>query len=283
MKDLVVRLFWKSIPKKGLSRFIGWIAKKPFSRYFIPYYVKKFRIDLSSVKEPLNNFATLLDFFVRELKPEARPIYPNPDVITSPVDGVITQIGEIRDGALIQAKGISYQIEELLGDNEHVTSFTGGQFVTIYLSPRDYHRIHSPIEGEITSLTYIPGKLYPVNQIGVRLFPGLFTQNERVISYIKSNIGLVALVKVGATNVGSIKVSFDEMISTNKKACLITKKEYHGTIQLRKGDELGRFEFGSTVILLFEPNRLKWLEDLTIGTSLQMGQPLAMVISRKKD
>ncbi len=284
MKDPILRFFWNVIPEKSISRLVGNFAKKPVSRHLIPYYAKKFQIDLSPVKKPIDQFSNLLDFFIRELKPEARPIHPDPHTLTSPVDGVITQMGKIQDGTLIQAKGINYNLEELLASDTYSSTFTGGQFMTIYLSPRDYHRIHSPIAGEVTSLTYIPGKLYPVNLSGVRLFPRLFSQNERVISYIKSEAGLVALVKVGATNVGSIKVTFDDSISTNnRKYQVLKEKDYEGSVTLKKGEELGRFEFGSTVILLFEPNQLEWIGDLTSGTSLQMGQPIARVIPRKKD
>jgi phosphatidylserine decarboxylase len=285
MKDPVLRFMWKIAPKHSLSRLFGTISKKAFSRHFIPYYVRKFQIDLSPVKQSMDQFNCLLDFFVRELKPDARPIHADPDIVISPVDGVITQMGRIEEGTLIQAKGIHYQLEELLAGGRHVSTYTGGQFMTIYLSPRDYHRIHSPIDGEVTSLTYVPGKLYPVNTSGVRLFPRLFTQNERVISYIKSNANQVAVVKVGATNVGSIKVTFDQTISTNRQNSRLTEeKEYHGSVVIKKGEELGRFEFGSTVILLLESNNMvEWLGDLTIGTPLQMGQPIAKVIPRKKD
>jgi phosphatidylserine decarboxylase len=285
MKDSVLRFMWKIASKKSLSRLVGIISKKSFSRHFIPHYVKKFQIDLTPVKRPLNEFTSLLDFFVRELKPETRPIDPDPDIVVSPVDGVVAQMGPIYVHTLIQAKGTHYHLGELLAGTEHVSTFTDGYYMTIYLSPRDYHRIHSPIAGEVTSLTYVPGNLYPVNPSGVRLFPRLFSQNERVISYIKNNSGQVALVKVGATNVGSIKVKFDEEISTNRKSRLKKEKKYHGSVVLKKGEELGRFEFGSTVILLFEENMVElfWLGDLTIGTSLQMGQPIAKVIARKKD
>ncbi|MXQ54374.1 archaetidylserine decarboxylase [Shimazuella alba] len=278
MKDPVLRFFWKITPKNVLSRLVGNIAKKPFSRHFIPFYIKKFQIDLNPVKKQVGQFDNLLDFFVRELHDEARPIDPNPNLVVSPVDGVITQIGKIDEGTLIQAKGISYHVNDLLANIDDAKFFLNGQFATIYLSPRDYHRIHSPIAGQISSLSYIPGNLYPVNESGVRLFPGLFVQNERVISYIEGNAGTVALVKVGATNVGSIKVSFDDQISTNTGGRhQQNKKVYVESIQMKKGEELGRFEFGSTVILLFEENAISWLPSIQECTSLKMGQPIAEV------
>lgn len=277
MKDWVLRLLWKGLPKKGISRFVGYMARKPFSRRLIPYYIKHFQIDLTPVKKPLDQFENLLDFFVREYHQNARPIDPRQDVIVSPVDGAVSQIGTIEDGMLLQAKGISYSVLELLGGNEeHTKRFLGGKFVTIYLSPRDYHRIHMPIQGEISEITYIPGKLYPVNKLGVRLIPGLFAKNERVISYITSPIGIVALIKVGATNVGSIRVTFDEKIVTNPRRRQKVKHIHYAKPQrMRKGDELGRFEFGSTVILLFEPNKIEWLIPEKPGVPVQMGQPIA--------
>ncbi|MCH5583618.1 archaetidylserine decarboxylase [Shimazuella sp. AN120528] len=284
MKDRVSRFFWKITPKNGVSRFVGSMAKKRFSRHFIPFYIKKFQIDLNPVKKPVDQFESLLDFFVRELNAEARPIDTDPKKVTSPVDGVITQMGKIEEGTIIQAKGISYRLEDLLAGDSKTDQFFNGQFATIYLSPRDYHRIHSPISGEIESLTYIPGNLYPVNESGVRLFPGLFTQNERVISYIDSEFGQVALVKVGATNVGSIKVTYDQEIATNAgRKQQKNKKIYPKAIRMKKGEELGRFEFGSTVILIFEPNMINWLPNISKGISIKMGQPIAEVIPRKKD
>lgn len=284
MRDPVLRFFWKITPKHSVSRLVGTIAKKRFSRHFIPFYIKKFQIDLHPVKKPVDQFETLLDFFVRELHDNARPIDTDPLKVVSPVDGVVTQMGRIQEGTLIQAKGVSYQLQELLADEKDVGPFLDGEFMTIYLSPRDYHRIHSPLQGEVTSLTYVPGRLYPVNEAGVRLFPRLFAQNERVISYIEHPEGKVALVKVGATNVGSIKVTFDKQLATNQwKRRQLEKKTYPQAIELQKGEELGRFEFGSTVILIFPPNMIRWLPTIERGSLLQMGQSIAEMVPRKKD
>ncbi|WP_124727978.1 archaetidylserine decarboxylase [Staphylospora marina] len=280
MKHLLSRTFWKRLPKKTISRWMGKFARHPVSRHVIPLYVKMFDVDLAPVKRPLDQFSCLLDFFVRELDPEARPVHPGKEMVISPVDGTVSQIGTIENGTLLQAKGISYSARELLGgDRELADRFSGGAFVTIYLSPRDYHRIHMPVEGTIEECIYIPGELYPVNKTGIRLIPGLFAVNERLVSLIRSSAGMVALVKVGATNVGSIRVSYDEEIVTNprpeKPYC---RKVYHGNVALDKGGELGRFEFGSTVILLFEPGRTEWLIPKAEGTVLRMGEPIARII-----
>ncbi|RAL25724.1 archaetidylserine decarboxylase [Thermoflavimicrobium daqui] len=280
MKEKFQYFFWKGLPKRALSRLIGTFAQTRLSRRMIPFYIKHFQIDLSPVKKPVDQFENLLDFFIREYRPEARPIDLNADIVVSPVDGVVRQIGDIHQGLLLQAKGISYSLHRLLAENDQKThKFTGGKFVTIYLSPRDYHRIHMPFEGVIKELAYIPGDLYPVNDLGTKLFPGLLALNERVISYIQTELGEIALIKVGATNVGSIKVSFDEQIVTNPRSKKgLEHKVYEQAHQLAKGEEMGRFEFGSTVILLFEPNQIDWLIEAKEGTQVQMGQPLARMI-----
>jgi len=276
-----LRLFWHCIPKKGLSRFTGWAARHRLSRHFIPYYIKFFNIDLAPVKRSIDEFEHLLDFFTREYRAEARPIDPNPSTVISPVDGVISQIGQIDHRSLLQVKGMKYTLDELLcGQQEHIDRFVNGKFVTIYLSPRDYHRIHMPFTGKIEEVTHIAGQLYPVNQNGVRLIPRLFARNERIISYIQTEYGEIGLVKVGATNVGSIKVNYDNELRTNRwrRGKKVMHKRYQPAHQLEKGTELARFEFGSTVILLFEPNRIKWLVEEKPNTRVKMGQALATII-----
>ncbi|SHE78880.1 phosphatidylserine decarboxylase [Seinonella peptonophila] len=271
------KLLWKITPKKHLSRLVGKFARHSWSRGLIPLYIKAYRIDLEPIKKSVDQFENLLDFFIREYKPEARPLVADPQIIVSPVDGKISQAGSIEKDMLLQAKGVNYSLMELLANRmEHIERYIGGKFITIYLSPRDYHRIHMPITGAIEEFTYIPGELYPVNEWGVQFIPGLFARNERLITYIRTdNGGEVALIKVGATNVGSIRVEYDDQISTNKKGIGITHKCYSNPHKLHKGEELGRFEFGSTIILLFEPNQVDWVISPIPGTVVQMGQALA--------
>ncbi|MBA4492942.1 archaetidylserine decarboxylase [Paenactinomyces guangxiensis] len=279
MKITLSRLFWRWLPKKKISRWAGNFAKHPASRRLIPWYIKRFNIDLTPVKRPVHDFENLMEFFIRELNPDARPIDPDPRIVVSPVDGTISQSGKILEGTLIQAKGVTYSLEHLLGKQDQIHRFTGGQYITIYLSPRDYHRIHMPVSGTIREVTYIPGELYPVNETGVHLIPGLFAENERVISYISTDFGVVALIKIGATNVGSIKLVFDEEVKTNPhREKPQEHKRYEKSVSLEKGDELGRFEFGSTVILLFEPDQIDWTIDVKPGTKVQMGQSLARIL-----
>ena len=258
---------------------MGYLARRPVSRHLIPYYIRYFQIDMEPVKKPVSEFENLVDFFVRAYKEDARPIDPRDHVIISPVDGTVSQCGTISSGHLFQAKGYEYSLSELLGESEsQVQRYYNGTFITIYLSPRDYHRIHSPIDGKVREMTYIPGDLYPVNEWGVQSVPKLFVRNERLITFLQTEYGQIALVKVGATNVGSIKVVYDQEIITNRKKARYIHKAYEEAYPMPKGAELGRFEFGSTVILLFEPQTIEWIQDLQPGTTLRMGQAIAQRI-----
>lgn len=275
MKQRSFQWFWRILPKKVLSRTFGRFARHPLSRHMIPWYVRYYQINKDDIKKGLHEFDNLLSFFVRELKANARPIDPAVDTVISPVDGTVSQWGLIEEGILIQAKGISYSLVQLLDNHpEYSSRFVGGYFLTIYLSPRDYHRIHMPVEGKVNACTYVSGELYPVNRWGVQHIPSLFAINERVITYIQTSYGMVSMVKVGALNVGSIKVVFDNEIATNQ-ACLSGHKKYPSPISVAKGSELGRFELGSTVILLFEPGQVEWTCSLKPGTKLTMGQCIA--------
>jgi phosphatidylserine decarboxylase len=278
MKDRMLLTLLQALPKKAISRWMGRFARSPVSKRFIPYYIKRFDIDLSEVEKPWEEYESLQEFFIRRLKPGARPVDPSPDTVVSPVDGTISQIGTITRDTLIQAKGLEYRLEELLGgDQERAKQFENGEFVTIYLSPREYHRIHAPMKGRITGLTYIPGTLFPVNTFGVRTVRELFVRNERLVTYLTSSeLGTVAVVKVGATNVGSVKVTFDPHVVTNQpRKKQMERKSYHPQPELEKGEEMGRFEFGSTVILLFEEGRIRWCRNWCPEDPIQMGQPIA--------
>lgn len=265
------------LPQNSMSRTMGKITASRFSRLAIRHYIRMYNIDLSGVEKPVQEFKSLKEFFTRRLKPEARPIDQDPQVIVSPVDGTVSQMGDIHEGTLIQAKGKNYQVTELLGhDPELSERFYGGSFITIYLSPRDYHRIHTPVAGKLIKYSYLPGRLYPVNQIGVEQVENLFARNERLITFIKSReIGCVAVVKVGALFVGSVKVVYNRA-TTNVPRGKQLAEEITGTPSVEKGDELGWFEFGSTVILLFEKNQVKWADHIREGTVLRMGQKLAV-------
>jgi phosphatidylserine decarboxylase len=265
------------LPQNAMSRTMGKITASRFSRLAIQRYVRHYNIDPTIVEKPVNQYRTLKEFFTRRLKPEARPIAPGEDVIISPVDGTVSQMGDICEGTLIQAKGKGYDVMELLGGSEEEAKrYYGGKFITIYLSPRDYHRIHMPASGDLIRYCYLPGRLYPVNKLGIENVDRLFARNERLVTYIKTQgLGDMALVKVGALFVGSVKVCYNTA-TTNIKHGRQTNEPISGKPHYEKGDEVGWFEFGSTVILLFESKQLEWAPGVETGRPLLMGQKLAL-------
>ncbi|MGZ0052011.1 archaetidylserine decarboxylase [Brevibacillus gelatini] len=266
------------LPQNAMSRTMGKITASRFSRLAIQRYIRHYKIDASIIEKPVTEYRTLKEFFTRRLKAGARPIAPGNDVIVSPVDGTVSQFGDICEGTLIQAKGKEFSVTELLGGSEEEAKrYYGGKFITIYLSPRDYHRIHMPVAGNLVRYSYLPGRLYPVNRLGIENVDRLFARNERLVTYIKTNgLGDMALVKVGALFVGSVKVVYNTA-TTNIKHGRQTTEPIEGTPHYEKGDELGWFEFGSTVILLLESSQIKWAEGVEKGKSLLMGQVLAKV------
>jgi len=270
MKYLLLKL----LPKNLLSKFLGILSDKeipsPLLHSFIRIYSMYYSINLDEIKTPsLQSFKTFNDFFTRQLKPSARPVDNEPDSIVSPVDGKVAEFGPIKNGLLVQSKGILYSINDLVGTNQ-AKIFENGFFVTLYLSPADYHRIHTPVSGKVKEFSYFSGNLWPVNDFGVSHVGGLFSINERIVTPIECKNGIVAMVKVGATVVGKIKVDFSDLSSnagekTQLHLPVSPPKEYE------KGSEIGRFQLGSTVILLFEQGKFT-PQDLRKGKSIKMGQ-----------
>lgn len=268
------------LPKNTISRLAGLFAGSRFSKRLIPLYARHFQVDLEQAEKAIDEYTTLTEFFTRRLKPEARPIAAGETVLVSPVDGVVSQFGPIREGTLLQAKGVNYALEQLLGDTRKAASYEGGTFLTIYLSPRDYHRIHTCLQGTVAGYSYIPGTLFPVNPFGVRNVPGLFSRNERLTTYLSTAFGEYAIVKVGATIVGSVQVVYDDRLTTNVRKGKPTHQSLHGP-SIEKGAELGLFRFGSTVVLLFEPGMVR-LDHLQEGQFVFMGQRIGEVMDLHK-
>ncbi|WP_027417201.1 archaetidylserine decarboxylase [Aneurinibacillus terranovensis] len=268
------KLILTCLPQNAISRLVGKAARSRISKYFIKPYISAFKLDTSEMENPLKSYPNLAAFFTRKLKSGARPICSSPSSIASPVDGTVAQLGIIKQGTLIQAKNIHYTVEQLLGcSKEKAALYDGGTFITIYLSPRDYHRIHMPIDGECNQYTYIPGRLFPVNTIGVNHVPGLFTKNERMITYANTQAGEVAIVKVGAFIVGSVKIAYSEH-TTNQKQGKYVSVGIDPPACYKKGQEIGLFEFGSTVILLFEKGRMEYLPGIQEGKYLRVGEQI---------
>ena len=237
-------------------------------------FANRYRIDLSECGE-LSGFRTFGDFFARPLKPGLRPIAPGEEVVVSPVDAVVSETGVARGGRLVQAKGIDYTAAALVGDERVGARLDGGRYATLYLSPRDYHRIHFPLSGRVLGWRYVPGKLWPVNPASVRSVPGLFTVNERLVTLLDSPLGLVAIVAVGATVVGRVRATFDpEVPVTNLAGAGARSLDYVSPVPVEKGQELGAFEMGSTVILIFEPGRVALSAALVAGARVRVGEAI---------
>jgi phosphatidylserine decarboxylase len=274
MKDAAFLAFVKMLPRSRLSRLVGGAARMRSlpgaQQAAIHTFAQQYGVNVEEAELPLEAYETFGDFFVRRLKPGVRPISPGDDVIVSPVDGTVSQVGIAEGGRLIQAKGRDYTLARLLNDEEEARRFEGGAWVTIYLSPRDYHRIHAPLPGKILGWSYVPGALWPVNRPSVRGVPELFAVNERAIVWMETPLGRVAVVAVGATIVGRIVLAFDDLQTNQGKPA--RRVRYEEPIAIEKGGELGRFEIGSTVILCFEPGRVRLEERLAPELPLRLGE-----------
>lgn len=217
-------------------------------------------------------------FFTRPLKPGARPLADAQTHVLCPADGAISQIGAIADGRLVQAKGRDYTVKALLADDEVAAArFEGGRFVTIYLAPKDYHRVHMPVDGTLRSTRYVPGRLFSVNAVTAGGVEGLFARNERLACLFDSPAGLMASVMVGAMIVAGVETVWSGRVAPHEKAVVDTA--FAGDVRLSAGAEMGRFYLGSTVILLFEPGRIEWLPAFGPGDVVRMGQALGTRLS----
>ena len=248
----------------------------------ISYFLKNYDINMeeAEVDNPFE-FKTFNHFFTRKLKKEARPISPANNVIISPADGVVSQVGFIKNGKVFQAKGREFNIHDFLGRDENLSeTFINGSFSTIYLSPKDYHRIHMPFSGTLRRMDYIPGNLFSVNPVTVKSVDNLFARNERLSCIFETKNGPMAVVLVGAMVVAGIRVIWENKpFVKNRK---IQHFEYplkgQRAIRFEKGDELGRFLLGSTVVICFPKNTVVWNKDIHSNTHLKMGEPIAMLV-----
>ncbi len=266
------------LPKNALSRLAGaltrWRAPGWLLGPAMAAFARKYGVDLTECP-PLGGYATFGQFFARPLLSGRRPVAPGDGVLVSPVDGVVSEAGLAAAGRLVQAKGIEYPAAALLGDEALARRFEGGAYLTIYLSPRDYHRIHFPLGGQVAGWRYLPGRLWPVNPASVRTVAGLFAVNERLVTVQETPAGACALVAVGATVVGRVRALYDRQVPvTNLRGALPQGRDYPTPIAVVKGQELGAFEMGSTVILLFEPGRVRLDPAVAAGVRVRMGERL---------
>ena len=264
------------LPRNLLSRAAGRFAAARLPRALVQAQILAFAravgVDLTEVRDPLESFASLQEFFTRALREGVRPVDPARDALVSPCDGAFGESGTVRDGQLLQLKGRPYGLRELLGSHEDAVAFEGGAYATLYLSPRDYHRFHAPSDALVERVTYLPGTLWPVNRLGLESVDGLFAQNERVCAFMRASPGdaLLCLVAVGATLVGKVRVRFDA-IETNLAGAGVIRRSYPGGIALAKAEEWGRFEFGSTLVLLAERGKIE-LDARPPGAPVRLGE-----------
>jgi phosphatidylserine decarboxylase len=269
------------VPQHLLSRFVGKIASsenKLIKNTFIKWFVKRYQVDMSLAAEtdPLA-YASFNDFFTRALKPESRPIDNDQTSIVCPADGAISQLGPIENGRIFQAKGQSYSALELLGgDEELAREFDAGCFATVYLSPRDYHRVHMPYDGKLRSMISIPGELFSVNTATANQVPRLFSRNERAVAIFDTDIGPMAVVLVGAMIVAGIETVWDGQIAPFASREIATSLYPYQKIELQKGEEMGRFKLGSTAIILFAKDKMQWNTNYSAGTPTKMGERMGV-------
>lgn len=277
MSDLFIAL-QHIVPQHALSRLAGSLAQSqsPWLRdTLIRRFVAAYGVDLSEAARGIGAFKSFNDFFTRELKPGARPLADAAQFILSPADGAVSQLGPITGGRIIQAKGRDYSVAETLGCRpEEAARFEGGSFITIYLSPKDYHRVHMPAEGTLARTSYIPGDLFSVNTATAAGVDRLFARNERLSCRFDGPDGHFASIMVGAMIVAGIDTVWPNTFRTHVSAPV--HEDFAGQERrFAAGDEMGRFHLGSTVVLLFEPGRVQWREDLAPATPLRMGEALA--------
>ncbi len=280
MLERLLILLLTVLPKHALSRGAGWIAGRtvPVAMRGAVYrgYSRIFGAKPEEAALPLEAYPSINAFFTRELKPGLRPLAPN--AIVSPVDAAVGAYGVVAHDTLVQAKGRTYSLAALLGSTALAERFDGGTYTTLYLSPKDYHRIHVPMAGAITSATYIPGELWPVNAAAVTHVADLFAVNERIVIMLEpASGGLMAVVPVGATMVGMTRLVFDDL-HTNARRRDIQARRYDPPVRMQVGDQLGHFEFGSTVVLVCSPDA-GTIEPLPLGAPVRVGQRIGALPS----
>lgn len=262
------------LPKHALTRLAGLLAGAKLgglTTLMIEQFVKHYQINTKEMMGKIKDYKTFNAFFSRPLIPSARPINYNADAVTYPVDGKISQFGKIEDKFLFQAKNHYYTTEVLLADAKEAAAFQNGDFITIYLSPKDYHRVHIPFDGTLDKMIHVPGDLFSVNPFNAKHIPELFARNERVVCYFNTSIGRMAVVFVGATIVRSIATAWAGTVAPNKNKDISIYEYAARNLSFPKGSEIGKFFMGSTVICLFEKDKIDFNKDMQSGQPTRMG------------
>ena len=284
MNDALIVSALSLVPKNRAAGFMGRLARFILPRWLhrmvVGWFVRRYKLDLSECQGELADFPTLSDLFVRGLRPGVRPIDPRPDVLCSPVDATVHTVGAIQGGRFAQAPGVDASIAELVGQGDSRLAnggidagrYEGGAYAVLYLSPRDYHRVHTPCAGTVSALRYLPGTLWPVFPAATRKVSGLFGRNERLVFTLESEAGAIVEVMVGAFGVGRMQTVVSDVITNTGGPA----SDMALSVPLDRCAELGRFCLGSTVILLLEPGRVVWT--VQPGDAVRLGRPIARLV-----
>lgn len=283
MKGKLFLLFQYLVPQHALSRLVGALAASRWGLIktpFINWFAKRYEVNLDEAKcSDLSQFKSFNDFFTRELKPGMRPIDTDERAVVSPADGAINQLGNISNGTLLQAKGRNFNLVNLLGGDAALAEpFQEGCFCTVYLSPKDYHRVHMPLAGTLSRMIHVPGKLFSVNQFTSENVDSLFARNERVVCFFDTECGPMALVLVGAMIVASVDTVWAGQVCPKRETRVHVN--YAGqvpSVQIGKGEEMGRFKLGSTVVAVFGPGMVQLQAELAAADKVSMGQRIGTI------
>tara|TARA_R110002095_G_scaffold809_3_gene3652 strand:- start:54 stop:911 length:858 start_codon:yes stop_codon:yes gene_type:complete len=270
-------------PQLAVSRLAGRLADNDHNpalkNRVVKWFVKRYGVDMSEAAEPdPTAYSSFNEFFTRALKPGIRPVAEGDNTFISPVDGAISQLGQVSGYRIFQAKGQSFSLIELLGGDTHrAEAFNEGAFSTIYLSPKDYHRVHMPLAGKLREMVYVPGKLFSVNPATAENVPNLFARNERVVCIFDTAAGPMALVLVGAMIVGSVETPWAGVVAPNSSGVKVITYEGESAISFAKGEEMGRFRLGSTVVMVMPKGSVRWDTEQVAGKRVRMGEAFGKV------
>lgn len=283
LKDAVFIASQYIVPQHGLSRLVGWFAQTQITwikNPLIKGFAKLFKVDLSiAERQRAEDYRDFNDFFTRKLLPGQRPLDENPSSVLCPADGAISQMGKIEQNRLLQAKGQTYDLTTLLGgDSEMAQRYLNGDFATVYLSPKDYHRVHMPLAGKLRKSIYVPGDLFSVNQTTADNVANLFARNERLVCEFDTAAGSMVVILVGAMIVAGIETVWSGPVAPVKPRLTAQDFSQLTEVELEKGGELGCFKLGSTAIVLFGENKVSWREDWQAGSATVMGQAMGQLI-----
>ena len=270
------------LPQHFLSRMMWRLTRCEYKwllKLTLPLFIRIFKVNMEEAKNSdWKSYSSFNNFFTRELNDEAREISSDEKSIASPVDGAVSQLGKINNDLIFQAKGHAYSLTQLLGDREDLSkTFINGQFNTIYLSPKDYHRIHMPVDGTLKEMIHVPGELYSVNPTTVENVPALFARNERVICMFDTPVGPMAMILVGAIFVSSIETVWHGEVTPPTRKDIRNWKYDEEKISYAKGQEMGRFNMGSTVILLYANKKMNWEKELQADQKVQLGEVIGQL------